>query len=192
MSKSGPLWSSESFTILHYAVAVLSVAAALIAGLLLDTFLQTSPFVSLFLCAIIFVAWLGGIGPGLLAVVLSVLTFTYYEVAPFNSVAVVPNEIPRVVLFTVAALFVALLTARQRSATESLRRTRDELQGAVEGQRRTEGALRRYADAICVVRKELPIVAVAVRTRRRYSVAGRLIFPMSVSNVLNATFPTAP
>jgi len=102
-------------------IAVLSAAAALAIGRLLDTYVETSPFVSLFLCAIMFAAWFGGVGPGLLATALSILAFDYYFVPPIDSFAIAPNEVPRIVLFAVAALFVLLLTASQRSAADSLR-----------------------------------------------------------------------
>ena len=66
MSKFSPLWSSRAPAILRYVVAVLSVAAALVAGLLLDMYLHSVPYVSLFFCAVIFAARFGGAGPGLL------------------------------------------------------------------------------------------------------------------------------
>jgi PAS domain S-box-containing protein len=131
MSKSSPLWWHQPPATLRYATAVLFVAVAIVAGQLLDTHLHTAPFVSLFLCAIMFIAWFGGIGPGLLAAALSILAFTYYFVAPIDSFSVAPTDIPRVVLFAIAALFVASLSAAQRGTAESLRRTRDELQAAV-------------------------------------------------------------
>ena len=57
-------------------MAVLSVAVALIIARLLDAYLVSAPG-SLFLCAIMFGAWFGGIRPGLLAVALSLLAFVY-------------------------------------------------------------------------------------------------------------------
>jgi signal transduction histidine kinase len=132
MSQSSPLWWSKAPTILSYSVAVLSVAAALVAGLLFNTFLQIDPFVSLFLCAIMFVAWSGGLCPGLLATVLSILAFAYYFAPPINSFGVEFKDIPRIVLFAIAALFVVSLSAAQRRAAESLRRARDDLQAAVQ------------------------------------------------------------
>ena len=130
MSNSSPLWWSKASVTSTYAVAVLSVAAALLVGLLLDTFLQTDPFVSLFLCAIMFVAWFGGVGPGLLAAALCVLVFAHYFAPLINSFGVEFKEIPRIVLLAIAALFVVSLSASQRSAAESLRRARDDLQAA--------------------------------------------------------------
>ncbi|HEV7375345.1 MAG TPA: hypothetical protein VGN95_11550, partial [Pyrinomonadaceae bacterium] len=70
ISKSNLLWWPKPPAILRYGVAVLSVIAALIISRLLDIYLVTAP-VSLFLCAIMFSAWFGGVRSGLLAVALS-------------------------------------------------------------------------------------------------------------------------
>jgi PAS domain S-box-containing protein len=130
MSRSNPLWWSKA-AISRYSIAVLSVAVALVAGRLLDIFLHTGPLVSLLLCAIMFVAWFAGVGPGLLATALAVLAFAYYFVPPINSSGVDFKDIPRIVLLAIAALFVVSLSAAQRRAAESLRRARDDLQAAV-------------------------------------------------------------
>jgi PAS domain S-box-containing protein len=45
---------------------------------------------------------------------------------------VAPTEIPRVVVFAIAAFFVVWLSSAQRAATDSLRRARDDLQAALE------------------------------------------------------------
>jgi len=62
-----------------YGIAVLAVAAALIIPRWPAIHLQTAP-VSLFLCAVMFSAWLGGVGPGLVAIALSSLAFDYLMV----------------------------------------------------------------------------------------------------------------
>src|SRR6267378_3771116 len=67
MSQSQSLWKSRPSANLSYGVAVLSVAAAVVFATLMQTYLQTEPFASSFLCAIMFAAWFGGAGPGLLA-----------------------------------------------------------------------------------------------------------------------------
>jgi K+-sensing histidine kinase KdpD len=115
--------------ILYYAVAVLAVAAAVLAGAVADSFLQIAPFVSLFLCAILFTALLGGAGPGLLATGLSILAFDYFFISPVHSFAV---EIPRVALFAMTALFVVWVSAAHRRTAESLRRARDNLRASVQ------------------------------------------------------------
>jgi K+-sensing histidine kinase KdpD len=78
MPQSSPLQWSRRSAFVHYAVAVLSVVAALVAALLLVPHMHGSPFALLSLCAIMFSAWFGGLGPGLLATALSVAGFTYY------------------------------------------------------------------------------------------------------------------
>jgi two-component system, LuxR family, sensor kinase FixL len=122
MSNSSSLWSPKPLAILTYGVAVLSVTAALIIAWWMEIVWQSAAHVSLFLCAVMFSAWFGGIRPGLLAIVLSVLAFDYYFLA------LEPRELPRLLFFAVAALFVGSLSAAQRSAAESLRRARDDLQ----------------------------------------------------------------
>jgi PAS domain S-box-containing protein len=130
MARSSPLWPSAPGAILRYAVAVLAVAAAVVVGLLLDRFLHTAPFVSLFLCAVLLAAWLGGAGPGLLATGLSILTFDYYFIAPADSFAA--QAAPRLVLFAMTALFVVWVSVAQRRTAESLRRARDDLRATVQ------------------------------------------------------------
>jgi PAS domain S-box-containing protein len=126
VSRSSPLWPAVPRIVLHYAVAILAVAAAVVAGLLLDHFLQAAPVVSLFLCMILLAAWLGGAGPGLLATALSILALDYYFIPPLHSFAVAPQELPRIVLFAIAALFSVWVCAAPRRTAESLRRARDE------------------------------------------------------------------
>jgi PAS domain S-box-containing protein len=142
LKAASPLWWSKPSAISRYAIAALSIALALVVAELTVVFLHTEPVVSLFLCAILFAAWFGGLGPGLFAVVLAFLAFDYYLVAPFNSFAVETTEIPRLVLFAITALFVSFLSASQRNTAETLRRSRDSLLAAMEDQRRVERALR--------------------------------------------------
>jgi C4-dicarboxylate-specific signal transduction histidine kinase len=140
MSRSNPLLWPKPPGIWGHGIAVLSVAAALIISRLPAVHLQDAP-VSLFLCAVILSAWFGGVGPGLLATALSALAFNYYFLPPIHSLGPKPEEIPRLVIFTVSALFVGSLSAAQRSATESLRRARDELRGTVQELQKSNEAL---------------------------------------------------
>jgi C4-dicarboxylate-specific signal transduction histidine kinase len=140
ISKSGLLWWPKPPGIASYGVTVLLVTAALIIARLLDIHLVTAP-VSLFLCAIMLSALFGGLRPGLLAVVLSLLAFDYYFVTPSYSLAMEIKEVPRVIIFALSALFVGLLSAAQRSVTESLRDARDDLSRTVEELKRTNEAL---------------------------------------------------
>jgi len=133
-------WWPKPPAIASYGVAVLSVTAALILGRLLDIHLVGAP-VSLFLCAIMLSALFGGVRAGLLAVALSLLAFDYYFVTPLYSLVVEIKELPRFLIFALSALFVGLLGAGQRRATESVRDARDDLSRTVQELKRTNEAL---------------------------------------------------
>jgi PAS domain S-box-containing protein len=132
----------------YYAMAVLSVAAAIVATELITRLLHAEAIASSMLCAVIFVAWFGGFGPALLAIALALLGFHYYVTPPTGSFgwkhdlfAVDISEVPRLILFSFTTLFVALLVSAQRKAAENLRRSGDDLQAAMEGRKRIEAAL---------------------------------------------------
>ncbi|MDX6578246.1 MAG: hypothetical protein QOE96_4199 [Blastocatellia bacterium] len=136
--------SPERTLFLRYGVAVLSVTAALIIALWMRLELgqQSTPVVVLFLCGVMFSAWFGGFGPGLLAIALSLLAIDYWFAIPIYSLAVDIREIPRLIVFTLSALFVGSLSAAQRSKASSLRRARDVLDETVQELKRTNQALR--------------------------------------------------
>ena len=140
MPRSNPLLWPKPPAIWSYSIAVLSVAAALTISRWPALHLQDAP-VSLFLCAVILSAWFGGIWPGLLATALSAFTFYYFFLPPIYSFGAKPDEIPRLLVFMVSALFVGALSVAQRSATESLRRARDDLKVRVHEIQQTNEAL---------------------------------------------------
>ena len=123
-----------------YGAAVLSVATATVVSHLPALHLESAP-VSLLLCAVIFSAWFGGAGPGLLAVVLSGLVFYYSFLPPIDSLASKPEQFPRLFLFLLSALFVGALSGAQRTATESARRARDDLRLRIQEIQRVNEAL---------------------------------------------------
>src|SRR3984893_9889658 len=135
-------WPKPS-TIYRHAMAVLSVVVAVVAAELITRLLHAEAIASSMLCAVIFAAWVGGFGPALLAIALALFAFHYYLVPPINSFtwksdlfAVSISEVPRLILFFITSLFVALMISAQRKATETLRRSRDDLQVAIEDQKR--------------------------------------------------------
>jgi PAS domain S-box-containing protein len=140
----------KAFSISHYAMAVLSVAVAIIVTEITARLLQAEPIALLMLCAVISTAWLGGFGPAILAIALSLFAFYYNLVLPTNSfvwkqdllhIGIV--ELPRLFLFAILSLFVAFAVTTQRKATEALRRSRDDLQVANEDLKCIEAALLR-------------------------------------------------
>src|SRR3984885_5643700 len=132
----------------YYATAVFSVAVAVVVTDITARLLKAEPIALLMLCAVISTAWLGGFGPAILAIVLSLFAFYYNLVPPTNSFVWKPDllhigivELPRLFLFVATSLFVAFVITTQRKATEALRRSRDDLQVAIEDQKRVEAAL---------------------------------------------------
>jgi PAS domain S-box-containing protein len=138
--------TSERLT-LGYGVAVLLVVSAVIGLLSMETRWQASAPVSMFLLAVIISTWLGGTKPGLLATVLSILGFDYFLLG--YSLADQPIHAVRLLSLGIVASYVVWVTATERSAAKSLRRSHDELMRNNEALRaenierkRTEEALR--------------------------------------------------
>jgi len=114
-----------------YVIAVLSVMFALLIAHWPVIHLESAP-VSLFFCAVIVSAWFGGAGPGSLATILSGVAFYYSFLPPVDTFASKPGQLLRFVVFILSAVLVGSLSAAQRKATESLRRTRDDLRDTVQ------------------------------------------------------------
>jgi C4-dicarboxylate-specific signal transduction histidine kinase len=129
------LWSKPS-RIWRYGVAVLLIASTLIISRWMAPHLGFPG--TLFLCAVMLSAWFGGVGPGLLAATLSTLAFHY---SFLHSPGPKPGEIPRISMYFISNVLFGLLSAAQRNAKESLRRTRDDLKHTVEDLQRSNEAL---------------------------------------------------
>jgi transcriptional regulator with PAS, ATPase and Fis domain len=125
-----------------YGIAVLAVAAATLVSHWPPLHLESAP-VSLLLCAVMVSAWLGGVGPGLLAVALSALVFYYSFLPPAYSLQLKAEQMPRFIVFVVSAVIVGALSAVQRVAMESLRRAHDKLNETVQELKKTNEALRK-------------------------------------------------
>jgi C4-dicarboxylate-specific signal transduction histidine kinase len=97
-------------------------------------------------------AWLGGIAPGLFAVLLSSVAVDYYFIPPLHRFAVSLPEIPYLCSFVISAVLAAWLSAARRRAEASLRQARDQLELRVE-ERTAE--LRRSNEALRATQAEL-------------------------------------
>lgn len=133
---------------LAYATAIVLVAIAVIAITLLARVFVPEPVGLLLLSAVIATAWLAGFGPALLAIALGFLAFLYDITPPAgfsfwkqNLLTLSLSELSRLVLFAVVSLIVSYVIATQNKVTEALRRSRDDLQAALEGLRHTESDL---------------------------------------------------
>jgi PAS domain S-box-containing protein len=140
VSRLNRILSFKPSRIWGYGIAVLLVTSTAIISHWLNPLIGFPG--TLFLCAVMLGAWYGGVGPGLIATVLSSLTFHYYFTHPIHASAPrPPREAPRLVMYIVSNILIALLSAAQRSATESIRRTRDDLDRSVQDLQRANEAL---------------------------------------------------
>jgi PAS domain S-box-containing protein len=128
--------------ILDYGIACVMPALAVVLDVSMRRLWGIDPPASVFLCGIVIVAWVSGPGPAMLATALTVLAFDYFLLQPIFSFTVEFKELPRLVLLTIAALFVVSLSAAQGRATASLRRARDEQQKMVQQLQKLNEALR--------------------------------------------------
>jgi PAS domain-containing protein len=121
------LLDTPGHLILGYGVALLTVAAALISLLLMETHWQLSVLVSVLLLAVIISTWLGGVKPGLLAMALAILSFDYFLLHLAGPLAGHPIQAIRLVSLATVASYVVWVTATEASAAASLRRAHDDL-----------------------------------------------------------------
>jgi len=117
-------------TILRYGIAVLSVAIAI--GL--DFFLLRyfDAILTPFLFAVAATVWYAGTGPGVLAIVLSVLSLNYFFLHSFFSFSPISYaDLVYLTFCTFCALAVGWVSAVRRRAEQELRQAREELEAKV-------------------------------------------------------------
>ena len=105
----------------RYGLAVVSVAAAVgLASLARSYGIHHVQF-TLFLLAIVVIAWYGGAGPAATSLILSCLAYAYFFEEPIFSAAVRREDIPQYVLFVLFALLLGWFGLVRRRAEEALR-----------------------------------------------------------------------
>jgi K+-sensing histidine kinase KdpD len=116
-------------TVWRYGLAVVSAAAALVITRSLQ---QYTDITALFYAAIVISAWFGGMGPGLLAVILSELAINYYLVEPLYWLGLGSKPITFLIVFGLLAMLTGWMSSQRRKAEEALKQSRDELELRVE------------------------------------------------------------
>ena len=124
--------------VLRYGLAGASFAIALGLALLTQLYGFRNIEVPLFLFAIAVSVWYAGIGPAILAVVLSSLAFDYFFTEPRYSFYIRSSELPYYAVFILFALLLTWFSAVRRRVEQQLLHSRDELQREVA--KRTEQA----------------------------------------------------
>ncbi|MBE9170613.1 PAS domain-containing protein [Pleurocapsales cyanobacterium LEGE 06147] len=115
---------TRSARLLSYGIALFSTALALGITLLFAPLIDPIPK-SLFFLAVMVSAWYGGLGPGLVATVLSTLAINYCFVPPLSSLKIAePGSIIRLGVFVMAALLIGGLNESRRTALHREQRLR--------------------------------------------------------------------
>jgi C4-dicarboxylate-specific signal transduction histidine kinase len=123
--------SLRSSAFMRYTVPVVTDAGAALVTLVLQSVSTHVPGLPLLFCAAICSAWFGGLGPGLLAAVLSSGAIALNLVPPPSPGNSLAEELPRLVTFSIGVFFVSWISGRQRQAEQLLEQARDELEAKV-------------------------------------------------------------
>ena len=86
---------------------------------------------TLFFCSVMLSSWYGGLLPGFLAALLSVVALDYFFIPPLYALGISLEEAPDIIAFVATALFISWLNGDQKQAKESLRKAHDELDAKV-------------------------------------------------------------
>ena len=133
----------------RYATAVIGTVLATAVRMALAPLLHNRSAFFAYILAVLFTAWYGGLGPALLAIVLGMLTASYFFLPPVHSFSILdPEARIKAGLFVIIGLTTALLskspTRSRKTAEESARRARDE----IDERMRAEAALKRTIEEV--------------------------------------------
>lgn len=112
--------------ILRYIVAVLAVALALGLTSLLWPVLKPSTSL-LFFAAVMFSAWYGGLGPGLLSTLLSTLAIIYFFDSPTHTFKIDVADILRLGVFVLVSLLISSLNGLRQNTERLLRKKEEQI-----------------------------------------------------------------
>ena len=128
--------------ILSYGLSVVCVAIALGLALTLQYYDFRDVELPVLSLAVGITTWYAGIGPSVLAILLSTIFFNYFFTEPLYTFYVSTRDIPYFLSFLVWAVVVAWFSTVSRRIEGGLRQTRDRLQIEVEHRVRREDEIR--------------------------------------------------
>jgi PAS domain S-box-containing protein len=141
---------TDNSPILRYGFSAGCVAIALALALTVQFYGFRDVGLPLFVIAIALVTWHAGVGPSVVAVVLSTLCFDYFFTEPLYSFYVSSRDLPYFFTFVIWAVIVSgFATVRRRIETD-LRETRDRLEVEVEQRAQQARLLDQTHDSILV------------------------------------------
>jgi signal transduction histidine kinase len=128
--------------ILSYGLSVVCVAIALGLALTLQYYDFHDVELPVLSLAVGITTWYAGIGPSVLAILLSTIFFNYFFTEPLYTFYVSTRDIPYFLSFLVWAVVIAWFSTVSRRIEGGLRQTRDRLQIEVEHRVRREDEIR--------------------------------------------------
>jgi len=120
-------YESQPYRVLRYAVPVIAVAIGLLMSNILWPLMQDRPFV-FFVGAVAVSAWLGGLVPGLVATLLSVVAVDYYLIEPRYEIITSQADLIQLLSFAGVAALISWLSEARRRSEQALRASRDQMQ----------------------------------------------------------------
>jgi signal transduction histidine kinase len=111
----------------RYLATILSVIAAFSLTWSARSLFENASY-SLFLAAVMFSSWYGGLTPGLIAVLFSVLALDFYFAPPHLSRVLTPDDFLHLGAFLIAAGVINHLNRTRMEAEDALRQSHDHLQ----------------------------------------------------------------
>jgi signal transduction histidine kinase/CheY-like chemotaxis protein len=116
--------------IARYALAVISVAAAIAITIsLLDSIFIRNQF-ALFYAAVMITAFYGGLGPGLVATALSVYALDEFFMPSFMSWDLDADDIVQIALFALVAVLISYLNTTNRRAMAEMQKAKEDAESA--------------------------------------------------------------
>jgi K+-sensing histidine kinase KdpD len=140
---------------IRYTFALVCVAVALGAALAFQYYGFRDVELPVFDLAIVVITWYAGVGPAVLAVVLSTACFNYFFTEPLYTFAISREDLPYFFLFTGWAAIIAWFVAVRRRIESDLRETRDNLQVEVEQRKRREDEIRKLNNELAKRARDL-------------------------------------
>lgn len=141
----------------RYLASILSVVAALMLTLSARDLFATTAY-SLFLAAVMFSSWYGGLTPGLLAILFSLLALDRYFAPPELAGVLSRDKFIHLSIFLLAAGIINHLnrarTRAERSLLESHRRLQSEVSGRTAELRQANDTLRRLSRQLMRIQDE--------------------------------------
>jgi PAS domain S-box-containing protein len=131
----------------RYGVGLLAVGLTYLIKPLVESWVGPGPPLLLYLPAVTVAAWMGGLGPGLLATTVSTLACVYFHLHPIGSLAIhSPNDRFRLGVFLVESVLISTLMETLHRAWRRSEASRREAQRYQESSQRGEATLRAILD----------------------------------------------